>query len=132
MARYSLHLPPTLKEEAERLASRQGVSLNQFILWSVAEKVGELRQSLDDPEFPEITYRRGASGQPIPVVRGTGIRVQTIVVAAQYWGMSAAELVREYGLSEAQVRQCLAFYEAHRRELDAGIRVEEELAASRG
>jgi hypothetical protein len=30
------------------------------------------------------------------------------------------------------VRQCLAFYEAHHRELDAGIRAEEELAASLG
>ncbi len=73
MARYPLNLPVQLKEEAERRASDQGVSLNQFIMWAVAEKVGSLRQDLNDPAFPRITYRRGAAGQPLPVLRGTGI-----------------------------------------------------------
>jgi hypothetical protein len=81
MARYALNLPSHLKQEAEQWAARQGVSLNQFILWTVAEKVGALNQDLDDPSFPHVTYRRGASGWPVPVIRGTGIRVQTIVVA---------------------------------------------------
>ncbi len=44
MARYPLSLPIQLKQAAEECADRQGVSLNQFILWAVAEKVGELRQ----------------------------------------------------------------------------------------
>jgi HicB family len=60
MARYALNLPTELKREAEELAKNQGVSLNQFILWSVSEKVGALKQALDDPNFPGITYRRGA------------------------------------------------------------------------
>jgi hypothetical protein len=59
MSRYSLNLPNDLKREAEEYAQKRGVSLNQFILWSVAEKVGQLRQALDDPTFPEITYNRG-------------------------------------------------------------------------
>lgn len=42
MARYPLSLPVQLKQEAEMLATQQGVSLNQFILWAVAEKVGAL------------------------------------------------------------------------------------------
>ena len=83
MTRYALNLPNELKRDAERLAKKQGVSLNQFILWSVAEKVGGLLQGLDDPNFPAITYRRGASGSLSPVLRGTGIRVQTIAIAAQ-------------------------------------------------
>jgi predicted HicB family RNase H-like nuclease len=58
MTRYSLNLPVNLKREAEELASRQGISLNQFIMWSVSEKVASLRQELDDPNFPGITYRR--------------------------------------------------------------------------
>ena len=58
MARYPLNLPAKLKQEAEQWAADQGVSLNQFILWSVAEKVGALKQNLDDPAFPRITYRR--------------------------------------------------------------------------
>ena len=78
MARYPLNLPAQLKKEAEEWAAAQGISLNQFILWAVAEKVGALKQQLDDPAFPRVTYRRGASGQPVPVLRGTGIRVQTV------------------------------------------------------
>ena len=78
MARYPLNLPTGLKQEAEEWASQQGVSLNQFILWAVSEKVGALKQQMDDPAFPHVTYRRGASGWPAPVLRGTGIRVQAL------------------------------------------------------
>lgn len=125
MTRYALNLPNELKRDAERLAKRQGVSLNQFILWSVAEKVGGLLQGLDDPKFPNITYRRGASGSLSPVLRGTGIRVQTIVIAAQ--NMTPAEIARDYELSEAQVQESLGFYEAHRTEIDAFIQAEAAL-----
>lgn len=128
MARYSLNLPSELKKEAEEWADQQGVSLNQFILWSVAEKVGELRQSLDDPRFPGIRYRRGAAGQPTPVVRGTGLRVQTVVIAVRDWGMPAAKAAREFDLSEAQVNECLRFYKAHQAEIDAAVQAEENLS----
>ena len=132
MARYPLSLPIRLKEEAEELAARQGVSLNQFILWSVAEKVGSLRQSLDDPAFPRVTYRRGAAGQPVPVLQGTGIRVQTVVVAAQQWGMEAGQIATEFGLLEAQVKEAVAFYAAHQAEIDAALAAERALEASHG
>jgi len=128
LSRYPLNLPSELRQEAARLAERQGISLNQFILWAVAEKVGELRRSLDDPAFPHITYRRGAAGQPTPVIRGTGIRIQTIVLAAQHWGISPAQIAADYDLTEQQVKECLAFYEAHRAEIDENIRAEERLA----
>jgi uncharacterized protein (DUF433 family) len=132
MARYPLSLPVKLKEEAESLAERQGVSLNQFILWSLAEKVGALRDSVDDPAFPRVAYRPGAAGQPVPVVRGTGVRVQTIVVAGRTWEMAPAQIAAEYGLSEGQVREALAFYEAHRSEIDAGLAAEQALERARG
>jgi len=132
MARYPLSLPSKLKEEAESLAEQQGVSLNQFILWSLAEKVGALRDSLDDPAFPRVAYRSGAAGQPEPAVRGTGIRVQTIVVAARHWAMAPAQIASEYGLSDAQVREALAFYEVHRTEIDASLEAEQALEAARG
>ena len=121
MARYPLNLPLQLKEEAEKWAANQGVSLNQFIMWSVAEKVGSLGQNLDDLAFPRITYRRGAAGQPMPILRGTGIRVQTVVVAAQQWKMTPAQIAAEYGLTEAQVNEALAFYKAHRAEIEAAV-----------
>lgn len=128
MARYPLNLPAQLKQDAEQWAARQGVSLNQFIGWALAEKIGGLRQQLDDPAFAQITYRRGEGGWPTPVVRGTGIRVQTLMVASRDWGESTAEIAEQYGLSEAQVAEALAFYEAHRGEIEALLAEERRLA----
>jgi len=125
MTRYALNLPNELKRDAERLAKQQGVSLNQFILWSVAEKVGGLMQGLDDPDFPSITYRRGASGTLSPVLRGTGIRVQTIALASQ--SNTPAEIAEDYDLPRIQVQEALGFYDAHRVEIDAHIQAETAL-----
>ncbi len=125
MTRYALNLPDKLKRDAERLAKEQGVSLNQFILWSVAEKVGGLLQGLDDPNFPNITYRRGASGSLSPVLRGRGIRVQTIALASQ--DSTPAEIAEDYDLPPMQVQEALGFYEAHRVEIDAHIQAEAAL-----
>ena len=131
MSRYALSLPQQLKQKAEELARRQGVSLNQFILWAVAEKVGALAEGLGDPNFPGIRYRRGAAGQPVPVLQGHGLRVQTLVVAHHEWGMTTAELAEAYGLPESQVKEALAFYQAHRSEIDASIQADSELELAR-
>ena len=128
--RYALNLPAALKQAAEDWAARQGVSLNQFILWAVSEKVGGLKQQLDEPAFPQVTYRRGAGGQPVAVLRGTGLRVQTIVIAARQWGMAPAQIADEYDIGGAQVREGLAFYQAHRQEIDASIAAEQAIDAS--
>ncbi|MEZ4658147.1 MAG: DUF433 domain-containing protein [Caldilineaceae bacterium] len=130
MARYALNLPTQLKQDAEMAAVTQGVSLNQFILWAVAEKIGGLKEHLDDPAHPHITYRRGSSGQLFPVVRGTGIRVQTLVVAVQEWDMSQQQLAREYDLNKIQVEDALAFYADHRAEIDAALQIEQETPAA--
>ena len=127
MSHYSLNLPYRLQQEAEQWAARQGVSLEQFILWAVAEKVGECKQQLYDPAFPRIAYRLGASGRPVPVMRGTGIRVQTLVVAAQDWGMPPAKIAAEYDISETQVLEALAFYQHHTQEIDAELAAEQRL-----
>ena len=129
MARYPLNLPIRLKQEAEQLAAAQGVSLNQFIMWAVAEKIGSLRQGLDDPAFPQITYRRGAARIPTPVLRGTGIRVQTVVIAARQWGLTPDEVATEYELTKSQVEEALGFYDAHRAEIDTAIAAEQTLEA---
>ncbi len=127
MARYPLNLPTGLKQEAEEWASQQGVSLNQFILWAVSEKVGALKQQMDDPAFPHVTYRRGASGWPAPVLRGTGIRVQALAVAAQQWELSPAQIAAEYSLTKGQVEEALAFCEAHRHGIEASIAAEQSM-----
>lgn len=127
MSRYALNLPVQLKQEAEQWAVRQGVSLNQFILWAVSEKVGELKQQFDDPNFPQITYRRGVSGRPVPILRNTGIRVQSFVVASQNWGLSIEQIANEYSISKLQVKEALAFYKAHKPELDIELESEKKL-----
>ncbi len=129
--RYAVNLPLELKKDAEALAKQQGVSLNQFILWSVAEKVSALKAGLDDPNFPGITYRRGASGIPVPVLRGTGIRVQTIVISNREWHEAPAEIATQYGLSEGQIKEALVFSQAHQAEIDLLIQSDAMLEASR-
>ncbi len=130
MAQYSLNLPSQLQQDAQKWAENQGVSLDEFILWAVAEKVGALKEQFNEQTFPNITYRRGASGQLLPILHGTNLRVHTVVVAAGQWGLSPNEIAAEYGLSEAQVNEALAFYAAHRSEIDAAIAAEEALESA--
>lgn len=132
MARYPLSLPTQLKQDAEALAAGQDISLNQFVLWAVAEKVGDLRSQIADPAFPRITYRLGASGHPRPILRGTNLRVQTITVAATHWGLSPSEIAQEYGVSQAQVEEALMFYQSHRAEIDAAVAAEEAMEPADG
>ena len=79
---------------------------------------------LDDPQFPKISYRRGAAGSVTPVIRGTGIRVQTIVIAHYQWGQTVKEIAQAYDLDEGQVTESLDFYAAHRLEIDRAITAE--------
>ncbi len=76
--------------------------------------------SSTDPHFAGITYLRSASRQPTPVLRGTGVRVQALVVDAKQHGLSAEQLAQEYDLHPDQVREALSFYDAHRTEIELG------------
>jgi uncharacterized protein (DUF433 family) len=80
--------------------------------------------------FSQITYVPGASGQLIPVLHGTRLRVQTIVIASQKWALSPNQIAAEYDLSEAQVNEVLAFYAAHSQEIDASIATEQIIEAA--
>ena len=127
MTRYALNLPVDLKREAEETAKKQGVSLNQFIMWAVSEKVVSMRNQLDDPDFPQITYYRGASGSPTPVLRGTRIRVQTVAVAVKKHKKTPDTFAENYGVEIKQVREALAFYDVHKAEIDANIKYENDM-----
>ena len=127
MTRYALNLPVDLKQEAEALAKKQGVSLNQFIMWSVSEKVASMRNELDDPNFPLITYRRGsASDFPMPVIRGTGIRVQTLILWIKF-GETPQKVAEDYDLDIKQVQEAQSFYKTHKTEIDANIKYERDM-----
>jgi uncharacterized protein (DUF433 family) len=119
--RYSLNLPVDLKHDAEQVAERQGVSLNQLILWSLAEKVTTLKSKIDDPNFPDITYKLDSDNQLVPIIRGKGIRVQTLMIAYNNWKESVAEISQQYDLPQKTVKQALSFYEAHKKAMDALI-----------
>lgn len=43
MSQFSLRLPDSLMDEAKRLADDDNVSLNQFFLSAISEKLGELK-----------------------------------------------------------------------------------------
>jgi len=112
MVRIELELPEYLRQSAEEQAAQQDLTLEQFIQRAIAEKVSSLDRPLDDPQYPQITYRWGASGVPTPIVKGTGIRVQTIGVAHTHWDMSAQKIADDYSLQLEQVEEALAFFEA--------------------
>jgi uncharacterized protein (DUF433 family) len=125
-----MNLPQQLQQDATQFAQQQGVSLDQFILWAVAEKVGKLKQQAELVAFPEIDMHVGASGVLVPVIKGTNIRVQTIAIASIRWQFPPSKIVEEYGLTESQVQSALNFYAAHCTEMDAAIAIEEALEAS--
>jgi antitoxin MazE len=53
MTPYTLNLSVQLQQEAEKLAAIQGISLDRFILWAVAEKVATLKQQYSLEELVE-------------------------------------------------------------------------------
>ena len=55
---YPLNLPVSIKEEAQRLAKEDGVSLNQFIAAAVAEKIGTLKTA--------DTFLKHRAGDSVP------------------------------------------------------------------
>jgi uncharacterized protein (DUF433 family) len=127
MSNNSLEIPEILLKEVEKSALKQGISVEQFILWTLAEKVGVLSQSNTNSESPFISYKRGASGKLTPMINNTGIRVQTLVIAHYNWNLSSAEIAQEYNLTEALVKEALAFYQIHREEIDQMIASEQGL-----
>lgn len=129
--RYSLKLPVDLKRDAEEIASEQGISLNQLILWSLTEKVTSLKGKLDDPHFPAITHKLDSDNRPVPILRGKGIRVQTIVLAHKIWEESVPEIASQYDLPQRIIREALSFYDAHKKAIDDLIEENDDLESER-
>lgn len=123
--RYALSLPVDLKQEAEQAAKEQGISLNQFILWSLADKVAQLRNNLAHTAFPSISIIKSASGQLVPVV-SNGVRVQTIVIASLVWKESVQVIAEQYNLPRKIVEEALKYYEANKRYVDMLIEENEQ------
>lgn len=84
----------------------------------------------EDTTFQHIYYRTGSSGQVSPAIKGTGIRVQTLAIAAEQWHWEPSRLAEEYDLSDAQVSEALKFYELHKAEISESIAFEMALEAA--
>ncbi len=74
-AAYALKLPQSLKAAAQRLAREDGVSLNQWIVVALAEKVGAVETTADflkqrasrtDPSTFQAILDRVGSHPPLP------------------------------------------------------------------
>jgi len=57
--KYPLQLPQSLKETAARLAQEDGVSLNQWIVSAVAQKIGAVETAADFLKARTGTAKRG-------------------------------------------------------------------------
>lgn len=57
--KYPLQLPQSLKETAARLAAEDGVSLNQWIVTAVAQKIGAVETAADFMKRRASGGRRG-------------------------------------------------------------------------
>ncbi len=67
------------------------------------------------------------NGQPIIV--GTTMRVQDIAIGVAYKGYSVADLLTYYPhLTQAQIYAALAYYYAHKAEIDQQIEADAEFA----
>jgi hypothetical protein len=57
--KYPLQLPKSLKETAARLAMEDGVSLNQWIVSAVAQKIGAVETASDFLKAHAVGAERG-------------------------------------------------------------------------
>ena len=56
MDRTTIMLPNTLKNQAMKLANKEGVSLGEFIRESIIIKLSEACESATDPFFADSSY----------------------------------------------------------------------------
>lgn len=125
---YRLSIPQEIITKAEIYAHKKGVLLDQFFLSAIQEKVEPLIRSLD--EKSQITYRKGGSGTAAPILNGTNVRVQTIVVANTNWGWADEKIADEFDLNDSQVRAALVFYNNNKKLIDDSLALEQSLEPS--
>ncbi|MEL4895420.1 hypothetical protein [Crocosphaera sp. Alani8] len=62
-----------------------------------------------------------------PKLRETNIQVKTLVFAVKNWQLTPQQVADEYGISEEQVNNVMAFYDQHRQEIDTAIATDKVL-----
>ncbi|WP_050765765.1 DUF433 domain-containing protein [Synechococcus sp. PCC 7335] len=120
-----------LQAQVLQLPLKERWQLVQQLLGSIQQETIGSGLSLEHEQaFPQIQYRVGTSGQASASIKGTGIRIQTMVIAKADWGWDVSKIADEYNLSTAQVAEALSFYEAHKAEIDDAIASEAALEAA--
>jgi len=122
----TLDLPPELEQRLAKESAQNGLSVEAMTLQLLAK----FFHQATDSAFPNVAYRQGASGQPVPVVAGTDIRIQTIAIAFHQWGFTKEQLAEEYNLSIPQIDGALAFYAANQAEIEGAMALEAAIEAS--
>ena len=120
-----------LQAQVLQLPLKERWQLVQQVLGSIQQETLGSGLSLEHEQtFPQIQYRMGTSGQASASIKGTGVRVQTIVIATADWSWDVSKIADEYDLSREQVSEALRFYEAHKAEIDDAISSEAALEAA--
>ncbi len=108
-----------LQDQVLQLPLRDRWQLVQYLLSSIQQET--LNIDLPDAAFPQIELRVGSSDLAQTIIKGTGVRVQTIVIANADWGWDVGKIAEEYSLSSDQVAAALMFYEVHKTKIDGVI-----------
>lgn len=120
-----------LQAQVLQLPLKERWQLVQQLLGSIQQETLGSGLTLEHEQaFPQIQYRMGTSGQASASIKGTSIRIQTIVIAQADWGWDVSKIADEYDLSTAQVSEALRFYEVHKAEIDDAIASEAALEAA--
>lgn len=121
----NIQIPPQLEEAVLQCANQQGISVDELIILAVTEKINYLAQ--DENSFPEIIEKINTDGDKVPVIKGTNIRVQTLVIAFHNWQLSVTDIAEQFNLTPEQVAQALNFYQIHQQSIDRAIATEQAL-----
>ena len=120
-----------LQAQISQLPLKERWQLVQHLLGSIQQETLDSSLPLKHEQaFSQIQRRIGTSGQASASIKGTGIRVQTIVIAKANWGWDTSQISNEYDLPTAQVSEALSFYEVHKAEIDDAITSEAALEAA--
>jgi len=107
-----------------QLITRRGVPVVAVIKYIDYAETAEGSTEHDDPRFSGITYLVGNFGIPVPTIRRTAIRVQTVVFVYKYQGKTIEEIANDYDISEGVVIEALGFYNFHREEINTLMRLD--------
>ncbi len=96
MGRFTLHIPKTLHNELELLAKEEGISLNQYIIYTLAQKVTTEKLGLGSQEFTPEQAKFLANVQLTPPEQLTEQRAAFEALLSRLGPEASDEKVEQY------------------------------------